>query len=186
MLITELQFWRNKGIHLFESIFPNDQILITNIEISIYNWSMLQSRIIKHSYVNKIEVIYINNDQGIRLLHHYRQKTRSLLFNMTNNNTFRELISKRKLEICNLPYLLPIDISPDKWNWIIEKRLQKALIIDAQRKKEEEDKDSYKGLFICEICRKSNTRHISLQIRSADEPETIFIFCKNCDIQWKI
>jgi DNA-directed RNA polymerase subunit M/transcription elongation factor TFIIS len=105
---------------------------------------------------------------------------------MKNNENFRNLIIKREISAHELPYLKPIDIEPEKWKWIIEKNILKTLRIEAKNKEDKEDRVNYKGLFKCDECQSSNTRHISLQIRSADESETTFIFCKNCDIQWKI
>jgi DNA-directed RNA polymerase subunit M/transcription elongation factor TFIIS len=186
MSTFRINYWRAKSIRLIQDIIPDENILTKNIEISIYNWSVIQSRIIKHSYVKNKELMYIHSNPCMRMLHYYRQKSRSILFNMKINEPFLNSIINRIVTVQELPFMTPIQIDPQKWNWIIEKRLLRSLIMEAKNKKEDEEYDSYIGLFKCDECKKNNTRHVSLQIRSADEPMTTFVFCKNCDIQWKL
>jgi len=40
--------------------------------------------------------------------------------------------------------------------------------------------------FTCRKCHTNLTSYYTLQIRSADEPMTVFITCQNCKNQWKI
>ncbi len=44
------------------------------------------------------------------------------------------------------------------------------------------------GFYECPRCHQKNTRSISKQIRSADEPETEIVFCMNpiCNFKWRI
>jgi len=43
------------------------------------------------------------------------------------------------------------------------------------------------GIFTCPKCKGNRTHHYSRQVRSADEPATVFITCanKNCQYRWK-
>lgn len=42
-----------------------------------------------------------------------------------------------------------------------------------------------KGIYTCNKCKSNLTSHYSLQVRSADEPMTVFITCLNCANKWK-
>ena len=39
--------------------------------------------------------------------------------------------------------------------------------------------------FWCSKCHKNRTTYYTLQTRSMDEPETIFITCINCNNKWR-
>ena len=43
----------------------------------------------------------------------------------------------------------------------------------------------HQGAFKCGRCRSWNTEYTQLQTRSADEPLTTYVHCKNCDRRWK-
>ena len=71
------------------------------------------------------------------------------------------------------------DIHPDLWQPILE-RMQKreicTLIADNDKQ--------YNGLLKCEHCSSMNTRYVTVQTRSADEPETVFATCVDCGTNW--
>lgn len=43
-----------------------------------------------------------------------------------------------------------------------------------------------KGLFKCKWCKSNNTEDYELQTRSADEPSTVKVNCRDCGKQWKM
>lgn len=48
------------------------------------------------------------------------------------------------------------------------------------------DSEASVGLLVCEQCKGRNTKYVSLQTRSADEPMTVFASCWDCEINWTI
>lgn len=42
-----------------------------------------------------------------------------------------------------------------------------------------------KGLYKCKKCKSENTENVLIQVRSADEPMTNFIYCLKCRHQWR-
>jgi len=54
--------------------------------------------------------------------------------------------------------------------------------------KKKEEIESEEGSFTCPKCHKNQTRHYQVQLRSADEPMSIIIHCKNkeCRHRWRI
>jgi DNA-directed RNA polymerase subunit M/transcription elongation factor TFIIS len=43
-----------------------------------------------------------------------------------------------------------------------------------------------KGLFKCKWCKSTNTEDYEQQTRSADEPSTVKVICRDCGKQWKM
>ena len=63
----------------------------------------------------------------------------------------------------------------------ILKARTKDLAIEAAKAKEED----YNGLFKCRKCKSTKTTYYQMQTRSADEPMTTYVTCKNCGLKWK-
>jgi len=51
-----------------------------------------------------------------------------------------------------------------------------------QNKSKDED---YDGQFMCGKCKSKKTDYYQMQTRSADEPMTTYVTCKNCGNRWK-
>ena len=66
------------------------------------------------------------------------------------------------------------DGSRTDWEQANEKTINKSLGIARQG-----------GAYKCGACRGTNTTHYQLQTRSADEPMTVFITCKDCGKKWR-
>lgn len=63
-----------------------------------------------------------------------------------------------------------------------EKVMFESLRIDWQ----DEHTQVAEGMYTCESCKGKRTTSIEIQMRSADEPMTIFIRCVDCGNEWKI
>ena len=57
----------------------------------------------------------------------------------------------------------------------------KDMQLEALKAKEED----YTGLFKCGRCKSVKTTYYQMQTRSADEPMTTYVTCKNCGNRWK-
>jgi len=170
--MTSISIWRNKAL-CYIRVYVTKEIICKSIDISVFNWSIYESK--------KNKWKYINDDKRERLLHFYRQKMRSILFNLKTNECFKKLLCTKGFDFEGLPLMKPEEQNIELWEPLLNKIKLKKMRMDSRKEEEE-----YDGLFSCDKCRKRNTRHVSLQTRSSDEPMTTFIFCKNCDIQWKI
>lgn len=149
---------RNKVLNIIQDRFSYPENTCKNIEISIYNWAL--------EYANSWN---IDKDWDNYLFKHvYIMKSMTLIKNM--------------------------QLYPEKVNEMIQqkesKRLGSLSFLDFQNDESEENKEtvveeSDSGLFKCMKCKSNNTTYYSLQTRSADEPMTNFITCKNCGNRWK-
>jgi DNA-directed RNA polymerase subunit M/transcription elongation factor TFIIS len=86
--------------------------------------------------------------------------------------------------------LIPKDImraNPDVlephglWAEAMAKRKAKEIAIEQSKAKD----DEYEGAFKCGKCKTKKTSYYQMQTRSADEPMTTYVTCKNCGNCWK-
>jgi DNA-directed RNA polymerase subunit M/transcription elongation factor TFIIS len=71
------------------------------------------------------------------------------------------------------------ELSPDKWDTMI-----KAKII-RDKNKFETTISASTDTFTCRKCKGNQCTHYCQQLRSADEPTTIFVQCISCGNRWK-
>jgi DNA-directed RNA polymerase subunit M/transcription elongation factor TFIIS len=68
------------------------------------------------------------------------------------------------------------DMTPERWRPIVEKKEK----TDKYEKCAAVTTDQY----YCGKCKKNKCTYVQVQIRSADEPMTVFITCLNCSHRW--
>ena len=67
-------------------------------------------------------------------------------------------------------------------------KYKELMVEEVTKLKKKEEIESEEGSFVCPKCNKNQTRHYQVQLRSADEPMSIIIHCKNkeCRHRWRI
>jgi len=102
----------------------------------------------------------------------YIGKLNDICFNLDikNNNYLLPRILTDRIPISIVTSLTFAELLPSKWKTIIEKREY------SENREEENDESNYP----CKKCESKKTFLFQLQTRSADEPMTTFIQCKNC------
>jgi transcription elongation factor S-II len=145
-----------------------------NIEKSIFNWAVKrvtstgdgaswESRMFRECYKNKLRTIiwHVNNPEVDLVKRLFEKKFKST-------------------EIVNM--------SPDQlWpNGPYGKGIELKKVHDAHLQAiNAEEQDSYVGMFKCGKCKSMKTTYYQMQTRSADEPMTTFVTCRNCNNRWK-
>jgi transcription elongation factor S-II len=135
-----------------------------NIEKSVYNFAIYESQ--KRKIVKK----WIN-EQFVLL---YIDRLRSIWKNMNSSAEFLAKIINGEILPVELSKMTHHEINNDKWNLLISKKIARDESKFVNRTQSSTD------MFKCRKCHQSKCTYYSLQIRSADEPETIFVSCLNC------
>jgi transcription elongation factor S-II len=142
-----------------------------NVEISIFNYTIKEStdREIIKKWENK------------RFMLIYKERLRSIWINLLNKNTkLLEKILSGDFDATKIGSLTHQEIDPDKWNALIEKKIERD-----NNTFNANDKEGASNEFYCVKCHKRETKYCQVQTRSADEPMTTFVTCVNCGNHWK-
>lgn len=151
-------------------------------------------------------IISVNGDPGlddITLAQNvelgvFKQMTNTLeSFDMDNATHLSEYVHRAKGVIYNLRNALPAvregtlgyDISdmanqskltlcPERWKGVIQRN-------EAELARTRTTPQETTDQFTCRQCKKNQTTYYLRQTRSADEPETVFITCTNCQHKWR-
>lgn len=160
--------FRNNIRQKFLEILEDDRIA-NNLEIAIYNYA------IREATTKKIIRKWENSSFVIL----YMDRLRTIYTNLTKYPEFLEKIKIEELTPKDLTFITHQEIHEAKWADLIEKKK----ILDAN--KYTTNVAASTTLFTCSKCKSNRCTFYSLQIRSCDEGETIFITCMDCGKRWK-
>jgi DNA-directed RNA polymerase subunit M/transcription elongation factor TFIIS len=91
-------------------------------------------------------------------------------------------LRRKELESSKLASYPPDILWPDgPYARAVFQSLGRDLAREEARAKEED----YEGLFKCGKCKSKKTTYYQMQTRSADEPMTTYVTCKDCGNRWK-
>lgn len=147
---------RNKVLTELNKKFENE--IAIDIEQSIYIFSQ--------KYAD-------DNGTPFLLENIYDSKSDEILSILNNKNLMFiiQAIKKGNINPKKIAFMKPAELNPNKFKDIIKKKE-----IEEMRLK---DKGST-STFECKKCKKSKTSVIEKQVRSGDEPATLFITCLEC------
>jgi len=147
-------------------LINNDETKATNLEIGIYNYAIQEA-------IRKKIVRTWDNKHFQRL---YIDRLKTIYFNLTP-----EIIASFHLEELkpqDFAFMTHQEMQPSRWKELIE-----------QKQKRENSKTMVRqcatNLFVCKKCSSKNCTYYELQIRSADEPATVFVTCLDCGKHWR-
>lgn len=126
----------------------------------------------------------------------YKEKARSICFNLKRNASLRENILNSSIKPKSLMSMTAEELATEEKKAVrekLEKDLQDSRRLDWEQANEDKINEmcGIKGellqasLFTCGRCKSTKTTSTQKQTRSADEPMTVFVFCINCGNRWK-
>lgn len=151
-----MESYREQGMQGMASILPTKTL--KQLEESVFNYASEYIRI-KKLPKELLESVYLTKMNDIR-------------YNLMpeNNNSLLLKIIQEEVDVSKLPYMMPNELDPEKWDQIIKRR------------EYIENKKNYceESVYSCRKCKEKKCYVYQLQTRSADEPMTTFVQCLNC------
>lgn len=163
-----------KKLHLLFEDKPKYKSTCINIEKSIYNWCIQESK--RKKIVRKWD-----NYLFVQL---YIDRLRSIWFNLNDlsyiqNKRLIQWIKQGEIKGSHVGHLTHQELFPEQWNDLIYAKMER----------EKNDMDmlmsSATNEFKCGRCKQRKCTYYQAQIRSADEPITTFVTCLNCGKNWR-
>lgn len=146
-----------------------DEKIAKNLEIAIYNWTVRLANQTKTSEKKYFNTMYKHRYFAIK--------------NAIQNGELITRIRDKTVAFKDLVKMKPDQLVPQgPYAKTMQDIQQKELEIEQNKAKLDED---YEGIFMCRKCKSKKTEYYQLQTRSADEPMTTYVHCKNCDNNWK-
>jgi transcription elongation factor S-II len=146
-----------------------DDTMSINLEKGIYNYS------IKEANLKKI----IKKWDNPYFAQIYVDRLRSIYFNLKNEELIEQLKSN-EITVQSLAFMSHQEMNPARWKQLIEQKTKRDANKFTTTVKASTD------MFTCKKCRSKNCSYVEVQLRSADEPATIFITCLDCGKQGKM
>lgn len=166
---------------------------VRNAEKSIYNWAVQTTRQRNDvaSWENKsFRLRYKHKVLGL-LAEMRRGEAVSCTLKVADGRVNLDLkcipqlvwrLKTKKLDMKNLAKYPPEILWPEgPTSAALFKLRKKDLEMEMARAREE----NYQGLLKCGRCKSTKTSYYQMQTRSADEPMTTFVTCRNCGHKWK-
>lgn len=166
---------------------------VRNAEKSVYNWAVnttrekndvasWENKLFRWRYQNKIAHLLAELKRGeapeisLKIEDDYIHLNIRVIPQLVWN------LKHKYLEMRKLATYHPEVLWPEgPWAKTILKQKEKELAIERAKAQE----NDYEGLFKCSKCKSTKTTYYQLQTRSADEPMTTYVTCKNCGHKWK-
>lgn len=166
---------RSRTVDVFCQKAGIDKECASEIEKGIYNWT------IDFATENKV----VKNWSNKQFVSVYTDKSRSVLANLDensylNNQRCKIRLMEKEFTPYELPFLKPETVFPDVWRECIDRKIKKEETVY------EEKPVAMTNQFKCNKCKKRECIFQEIQLRSCDEPMTLFISCINCGHRWKI
>lgn len=160
--------FRDKIRKKLDIVLDSNGDFSTNLEKGIYNYAIAEANIRK--IVKKWE-----NPWFLQI---YTDRLRSIYLNLKNPEILKMIKSKELLPQV-FAFMTHQEMNPARWKELIEKK-----------SKIDESKFNTKlvsntDMFTCSKCKSKNCSYYTMQTRSADEPETIFVTCLDCGKHWR-
>lgn len=145
----------------------NNENASLNLEKGIYNYALKEAdnRKIVKKWDNKFFVqIYLNH-------------LKSILTNL--NAKWIEEINNGSIQSHKLAFMNHQELNHERWAEMIEIKSKR------DQNKFEVNMAAATDTFTCRKCKGKNCTYYAQQVRSADEPMTIFVTCLDCGTRWK-
>lgn len=146
----------------------DDEKIILNLEIGIYNYA------IKEASIRKI----VKKWENTHFAQLYVDHMRSIYLNLKDSELLQQL-KNNEITAQTIAFMTHQELKPIQWKELIERKIKR----DAS--KYTNNIQASTDMFTCKKCKSKRCTFYELQTRSADESATIFVTCLDCGKQFK-
>ena len=139
----------------------------TNLEKGIFNYTLKEAE--HHKIVKKWD-----NKQFVQI---YLDHLRSIIANLKGD--ILQQIKDGTMKPHIVAFMTHQELLPERWDDLI------AAKIIRDKNKFEVKMSASTDTFTCRKCKGNKCTHYCQQVRSSDEPMTIFVSCLQCGNRWK-
>ncbi len=149
------------------------EAIATDLEKGVYNWAIEYS----------IRKGLVRNWANPRFKNIYVAKCRSIAANLQmtsyiGNVRLINRLHEREFLPRDLPFMRPENVFPELWKSVLDVKLMRDQFF--------EKPEAMTDQFRCGRCKKRECVYQELQLRSSDEPMSLFITCLNCGNRWRM
>ena len=151
----------------FATFFEKEKCAI-NLEKGVYNWALKEATILRvvKKWDNSFFVII------------YLDHLRSVYINLKNEKLI-QMVNNGEIKAHEIAFMTHQEMRPDVWETLIKAKT----IRDTN--KFETNLEASTDTFKCRKCFSKRCTYMQQQVRSSDEPMTIFVTCLDCGSRWK-
>lgn len=151
-----------------------DDKVVKDLEIGIYNWT------VKNAEHYKL----VKNWKNPKFVTLYRDKAMSVISNVDKDSYIQNMrlldrLKEHEFLPHEIPFMEPENVFPEKWKDLLDEKMKHDVVF-------EEKPEAMTNQFRCGKCKKRDCIYREKQVRSADEPMTLFITCLNCGNRWRM
>jgi DNA-directed RNA polymerase subunit M/transcription elongation factor TFIIS len=115
----------------------------------------------------------------------YTSKARSVTCNMdprgyVTNDRLLQRLREREFLPHDVASMNPENVHPERWRNVVEMKMRRDEYISNAKPMAMTDH------FCCARCKKRECSYMELQMRSCDEPASLFIQCLSCGHRWRL
>lgn len=165
--IENPDIFRKNVIVKLNELFQNEK-QSSNLEKGIYNYSLKEAA--SRKVVKKWD-----NPFYVQL---YVDRLRSIYINLKNPELI-EQIKSGAIKAHVVAFMTHQEMNHEKWDALIDKKIKR------DKSKYETTLEANTDTFTCRKCRSKKCNYYALQVRSSDEPMTLYITCLDCGNRFK-
>ena len=149
-------------------LFSENEKHAINLEKGVYNWALKEA-------TNRKVIKKWDNQFFIQI---YLDHLRSIFVNLKSDKLI-QMVTSGEIKAHELAFMTHHEMRPEKWDEMIKAKSIR------DKSKFETKLEAMTDTFTCRKCRSKECTYYQQQVRSSDEPMTIFIQCTSCFTRWK-
>ena len=165
--VTNPEKFRSNIREKINVILNNDKNS-SNLEKGIFNYALKEA-------TSKKIVKKWDNHHFVQI---YVDRFRSIFINLKNKDII-ENINSGNIKPHVVAFMTHQELNPERWQTLIDAKSKR------DKNKFEANLVASTDMFQCRKCKGKECTYYLLQLRSADEPMTVFVQCITCGNKWK-